>query len=89
MVGVMCKDKMSESKLTKEQAFLAMYSFLDEYYQLTKADDIGGLLGSMSLLPDGSSADPAIQKEWEEAIQKVIAGGVNGQLTIPLRSNFQ
>lgn len=72
---------MSETKITKEQAFLAMYAFLDEYYQATKSDDVGGLLGSMSLLSDGCSADPAIQQEWEEAIQKVMDGSVNALLS--------
>ncbi|USD23098.1 hypothetical protein MJO52_08175 [Microbulbifer variabilis] len=73
---------MSDSKLTKEQAFLAMYAFLDEYYQATKSEDVGGLLGSISLLSDGGSADPVVQNEWEEAIQKVMDGSVNAQLSI-------
>ncbi|GAA3933395.1 hypothetical protein [Litoribacillus peritrichatus] len=75
---------MSEPKLTKNQAFLAMYSFLDEYYQLTKSDDVGGLLGSMSILSDGHVADPAIQEDWDEAIEKVISGKVNAELQIEI-----
>src|SRR3982751_1764260 len=55
--------------LTERQAYAAMYYFLDQLYQSTKSDDIGGLLGSMSLLPDGEPADSAITQEWEEAVQ--------------------
>ena len=61
---------------------MAMYSFLDNYYQLTKSDDVGGLLGSMSLLNDGRSADPAIQEEWEEAIVKSLKNEVNVKLEL-------
>lgn len=75
---------MSELKLTKNQAFLAMYSFLDEYYQLTKSDDVGGLLGSMSILLDGKVADPAIQEDWDEAIKKVMSGKINTELQIKI-----
>ena len=73
---------MSQSKLTNKQAFLAMYAFLEEYYESTNSDDIGGLLGSMSLLPDGGSADAAVQDEWNEAVEKVLNGQVNGKLEI-------
>jgi len=71
---------MNKNTLTSEIAFKAMYSFLDNYYQLTKSDDVGGLLGSMSLLSDGSSADPAIKEEWEEAVEKALKQEVNANL---------
>ena len=73
---------MNEKCLTSKEAFLAMYSFLDKYYQLTQDDEIGGLLGSMSLLPDGETADPAIQSEWKEAVNKVLEGKVNANLNL-------
>ena len=60
---------MSKVTLTEKEAFLAMYSFLDEYYQITKSDDIGSLLGSMSLLQDGGTVDPAIQSSWLQAVE--------------------
>ncbi|USD22788.1 hypothetical protein MJO52_06525 [Microbulbifer variabilis] len=71
---------MNDFKLTKEQAFLAMFSFLDGYFQLTKSDDVGGLLGSMSLLSGGGSADTGVQEEWNEAVEKAINGKVNAEL---------
>lgn len=73
---------MEEIKITKEQAFLAMYAFLEEHYALTNSDDVGGLLGSLALLPDGNSADPGVQEDWEEAIEKVLAGHVDASARI-------
>ena len=49
-----------------------MYNFLEEYYLRTKSDDIGSLLGDISLLTDGSSADPAMQKDWNKAYEKAL-----------------
>ena len=71
---------MSTIKLSKEEAFLSMYSFLENYYSLTKADDIGALLGDLSQLPDGGCADPSAQGDWDEAVQKAVSGKVNAQL---------
>lgn len=71
---------MNEEKITKQQAYLAMYEFLENYYSLTNADEIGALLGGLSLLQDGSSADPASQSDWDHAVQKVLDGKVSAQL---------
>jgi len=70
------------SELTKKEAYLAMYSFLEHEYELTKSDDIGGLLGGMSLLQDGSTADPAAWEDWENTIKKVKAGEIEATLRI-------
>ncbi|WP_299980531.1 hypothetical protein [uncultured Pseudoteredinibacter sp.] len=59
-----------------------MYSFLDEYYQLTQSDDVGGLLGSLSLFLDGGFADPGVQEEWNEAVEKAMNGKVYADLQI-------
>jgi hypothetical protein len=73
---------MEDVKITKEEAFLAMYAFLEKYYALTSSDDVGGLLGSLSMLPDGNSADPAVREDWEESIEKVLAGKVDASSQI-------
>lgn len=73
---------MEDTKITKDEAFLAMYAFLEKHYALTGSDDVGGLLGSLSLLPDGNSADPAVREDWEESIEKVLAGKVDASLQI-------
>jgi hypothetical protein len=68
------------NQLTSQQAFLAMYSFLDAHYQRSKADDVGALLGSMSLLRDGRPADPAIESDWNAAVQAAVTGSVSAAM---------
>ena len=68
------------NETTTKEAYLAMFSFLENYYELTKSDDIGSLLGSMSLLQGGGTADPAIWKEWLEAIARMEKGKVDVEL---------
>jgi hypothetical protein len=59
-----------------------MFAFLEEYYRLTNSDDIGGLLGSMSLLPDGGPADSTIAEEWAEAVEAAVEGRVSADLQL-------
>jgi hypothetical protein len=73
---------MVTMNLTGKQAYLAMFSFLEAEYLLTSSDEIGGLLGSMSLLPDGSTADPAVKDQWKEAVDHALRGEVNTALTL-------
>ncbi len=61
--------------LTEEQAYAAMFRFLDDFYNRTKSGDVASLLGSMSLLADGGPVDPAIAVEWREAVKFAIEGG--------------
>ncbi|MEY2857057.1 MAG: hypothetical protein RLZZ74_1369, partial [Cyanobacteriota bacterium] len=56
--------------LTEKEAYEAMFAFLEQLYNRTKSDDIGGLLGGMSILPDGDTADPAIRYDWLECVSK-------------------
>jgi hypothetical protein len=73
---------MTDTKLTKEEAYLAMFAFLEAYYLRGKSGEIGGMLGSMSLLQDGRAADSAIEKDWDDAIEKVIQGKVDAKSRI-------
>lgn len=68
--------------MSSEQAYAAMYAFLDAWYQKTKSDDLGALLGSMSLLPDGAPADSAIHSDWELAVSKAVQGNVDTRLKL-------
>jgi hypothetical protein len=70
------------SQLTPAQAYLAMYSFLDAHYQRTKSADIGALLGSMSFLPGGITADPAVALEWRSAVRAASLGSVDAALRL-------
>ena len=49
-----------------------MFDYLDSLYQRTKADELGVLLGSMSLLVDGEPADPAHGPDWEQAVRQAV-----------------
>ena len=70
------------SQLTEQQAFLAMFFFLETEYRLAPTGEIGGLLGSLSLLPDGSPADPAVKEQWQKAVQAARNGEVNAELVL-------
>jgi hypothetical protein len=66
---------MSEKKLTVEQAYRAMFYFLEHEYQVTKSDELGGMLGSLSwhVWADGHGpADPAAWRDWQDAVQKAL-----------------
>jgi len=59
-----------------------MYSFLDTHYQRSRADDVGVLLGSMSLLSDGRPADPAVESDWLAAVEAALSGSVDAAMVI-------
>jgi hypothetical protein len=61
--------------MTEKQAYSAMFYFLNQWYKRTNSNELGGMLGSMSLLDDGCPADPAIVSEWQEAVQFALKGG--------------
>lgn len=58
--------------LTTKQAYIAMIFYLEKLFVLTKSDDVAGFLGSMSLLHDGTTADPAVWDDWIESVHKAI-----------------
>ncbi|WP_013631019.1 hypothetical protein [Rubinisphaera brasiliensis] len=68
--------------LTVLEAYQAMYAYLDRYYQLTHADEIGAMLGGMSTLQDGGTADPAVWKDWLLSVQQVKNANVETQLRL-------
>ncbi len=68
--------------MTDNQAYAAMFRFLEEYWKRGKSDDIGGLLSSMSMLQDGSTADPAIANDWRQAVDFALKGGKAGLLDL-------
>jgi hypothetical protein len=66
---------MKKKLLSSEQAFRAMFVFLDEYHQRTaKKAELGDVLGDIQLNEsDGRPADPAAWDDWLSAIEKVLA----------------
>ena len=68
--------------MTDKQAYAAMFQFLEQLYLRTKSDALGNLLGDMSLLEDGSPADPAIVNDWRQAVEYALKGGQAGSLDL-------
>ena len=71
-----------DEQISVRQAYLAMYSFLEELYSKYEYDQFGALLGGMGSLPDGSPADPAIWLDWLEAVERARKGQVDTALNI-------
>ena len=73
---------MSTELIDEKTAYSAMYEFLVEYYERTKSDDVGALLGGMSLLADGNTADPAIWADWMNSVAKAKSSTNNLSLDL-------
>ena len=70
-------------EMTDQQAYAAMFYFLEEFWKRTKSDDVGGLLsGPMSILQDASTADAAIAHDWQRAVDYAMKGGKPGSLEL-------
>lgn len=66
---------MNDIYLSKLQSYQAMFFFLENLYEKTNDDNLADFLESMQLLKDGSHADPAYWKDWEDAVSKVVDSG--------------
>ena len=62
---------MKDNKISIEEAYQAMFYYLENLYELTKSSDLGGFLGSMTLLDDNKPIDPATWEDWINAIEKM------------------
>ncbi|MBB5866522.1 hypothetical protein [Xanthomonas sp. 3058] len=60
--------------ITIKQAYIAMFEYWVRVYERTGSGEIGSALSELSLLEDGSSADPAALEDWLEVVQKVVTG---------------
>jgi len=66
---------MQKKMLSPEQAFRAMFIFLNEYYDRTGGtSELGSVLSDIQLnRPDGLPADPAAWDDWLAAVDAVNA----------------
>lgn len=64
---------MVPERVSVDDAYRAMFEFLEGYLERTRADEIGALLGCMNLAGDGQPMDPAIWDDWMEAVRKVTS----------------
>jgi hypothetical protein len=70
--GLKCA--MSEL-LSVQDAYRAMFAFLEAYYERTQSEDVGSLLGDLQLDTQGEPFDPAVSADWIEAVQKALFKG--------------
>ena len=68
--------------MTDKQAYTAMFHFLEQAYKRTGSNELGGILGGMSLLEDGSPADSAMTEDWRQAVEYALNGGKAGSLKL-------
>jgi len=59
--------------MKERAAYQMMFRFLEDRYRRLPSDALGGLLGEMQLADDGEPFDPAIGKEWDDAVTAVEA----------------
>lgn len=59
--------------MTPNQAYRAMFIFLDDRYSKLPSDALGALLGELTQLHDGKPADPAIDADWQRAVRLATA----------------
>lgn len=71
--------------LTVEEAYGAMYRYLQRLLERTGSREIAGLLGEMSLLEDGTTVDPAAWSDWLEAVRDVQEKKVDMELGLMKR----
>lgn len=71
---------MCEPKLTFHQSYDAMYAYLFALWKRTGNDELAGLLGDMSFVPGGQTADPAAWHDWLECVDKSMNGKVDSML---------
>ncbi len=71
-----------DEHISVRQAYLAMYSFLDELYTKYEFEQIGSLLGGLSLITDGSPADQAAWTDWLRAVERAKGDLVDSTLRI-------
>lgn len=50
--------------------YRTFYRYLEYIFDAEEHDYLGGLLGGMSLLADGSTADPAYELDWDKAVSE-------------------
>ncbi len=78
---------MKKKHLSLEQAFQAMFVFLDDYYQRTGGKaELGAVLSDIQLnATDGMPADPAAWGDWLSAIDAVCDDRPDAGKRTPVR----
>jgi hypothetical protein len=56
-----------------------MFEFLRQHYERVPTDEMAGMLGSLGILSDGCSSDPALMSDWSDAVTTVMDAESSGQ----------
>jgi len=65
---------MAAETLTIDEAYRSMFHFLEAYWKRTQSGYFAALLGDLSTLSDGNSADPAAWHAFVLAVKKAKSG---------------
>ena len=68
--------------LTEEQAYAAVFYFLEQFWSRAETMQVADVLSGMSLLADGTPADPDMTKDWRNAVDYALNGGKAGRLEL-------
>jgi hypothetical protein len=68
--------------LSVRQAYEATFAYLLDLYLNHGIDQLGGVLGDMSFLEDGTTADPAAWQDWLRAVERAKLGEVDTTLDL-------
>jgi hypothetical protein len=82
----MCSESgAAGEKLDLNQAYAAMYYFLETQHSRVPSDELAIMLGSMALLKDGRPADEGAWSDWLEAVERARTdeAGIEFRLSCP------
>ena len=65
-------------------AYNTMVQFLEARYDRLPSDALGTLLGELTLQADGKPADPAVDADWDRAVESAAESGALHE-AIPMR----
>lgn len=60
-----------DDKVSIREAYLGMFEYLRRRYERGSSAEIGSMLGSLSLLQDGESVDPAAMSDFLASMDAV------------------
>ncbi len=66
-------------------AYKMMVHFLEDRYHRLPSDALGGLLGELALQADGKPADPAVDADWNRAVDLASDNSETLHEAIPMR----
>jgi len=65
------------SPLNAEQAYLAMFAFIEEYWlRVNRPAELGDLLNRLRYTPGAASADPSLWKDWLTTVQRILSNPI-------------